>query len=59
MDRLLERKDILDTNEVTGALDAALAELNITADRPGVIAPEAAVEAARGIGLLYVRSTPN
>lgn len=55
---LLERKGIVGTNELTDALDAAQAELNQISSRPGVIASEAVAEAGRGIGLLYVRSSP-
>ncbi len=56
---LLERKGIISTSELTDTLDAAQAELRQIAERPDVIAPNAVAEAGRGIGLLYVRSSPH
>jgi hypothetical protein len=52
---LLEGKGLVTQRELTETLDAALEELRVIGNQPNVIAPSAAAEAGRAIGLLYVR----
>jgi hypothetical protein len=52
--RLLERKRVLNSAEVTSMLDASLEELRGLARNSNVIEPNAHADAAKAVGLLYL-----